>query len=493
VARTCCSGRGLRRFLALGTLIFAGSVINAVAAPGASATTLHIAANLSGTSVTFSYDIGGVPAGTVTFPCSPVCYDNSSFPTDYRLYNFSTTAPSGYSFNHYSGECSGTSACSFTTDHNVNLGLIFETTLTVQKSGPGTVTASTGSINCGATCSSRIDVGTSLTLTATPDDGYAFDHWTSCPSASANTCAITLHGPLTVVATFVAVPERLTVQTTGNGTVTSTASTLNTQSINCGTACAVDFLKNQNVTLTAHPGSGSYFAGWGGACSGSALTCTVKMSQVQQVTATFRTPAFTFGSGDFGVKWKVSLASGSLTIKGSTTDGGDFNLDVKAPDGLGWPTYTFSAQPGAFSQTFPIASNVLLRRQPGAYTFTLSGRSNGIALAPQSKTVVLAAPKEGVVKQVIFSKTATGPPLKTFPFGTKKVYVRFIFSAQPKKGPLKVLWAQPDGSKVLTIKKRITGVVATWIASNHALKKGTWHAIMTTRGVRCASAAVKIV
>jgi hypothetical protein len=493
VARTRRARRALRRFLALGALIFVGSVVNAVAAPTASATTLHIAANLSGTSVSFSYDISGSPAGSVSFPCNPVCYDNSSFPTNYRLYNFSTTAPGGYSFAHFSGECSGNSSCSFTTDHDVNLRLNFATTLTVQKSGSGTVTAANGSINCGGTCLARIDVGTSVTLTATPDDGYAFDHWTGCPSPSANTCAITLNNPLTVGATFVAVPERLTVRTTGNGTVTSTASTLNTQSINCGSTCAVDFLKNQNVTLTAHPGSGSYFAGWGGACSGTALTCTVKMSQVQQVTATFRAPAFTFDSGTFGVKWKVSLASGSLAIKGSTTDGGDFSLDVKAPDGLNWPTYTFSAQPGAFSQTFPITSNVLLRRQPGAYSFTLSGRSHGIALAPQSKTVVLAAPKEGVVKQVIFSRTANGPALKSFPFGIKKVYVRFIFSAKPRKGPLKVLWTQPDGSVLLRINKRISPIVSTWVASNHPLRKGTWHALLQARGVRVASAAVKIV
>src|SRR5204863_5847109 len=141
--------------------------------------------------VTFSYDIGGVPNGSVTFSCGPLCYDNSAFPTNYRLYNFSTVAPGGYSFAHFSGECSGTS-CAFNTDHDVNLGLIFGTTLTVQKSGLGIVKASTGAIDCGSTCSSRIDVGTSLTLTATPDDGYAFDHWTGCPSASANSCAITL-------------------------------------------------------------------------------------------------------------------------------------------------------------------------------------------------------------------------------------------------------------------------------------------------------------
>ena len=118
---------------------------------------------------------------------------------------------------------------------------------------------------------------------------------------------------------------------------------------------------------------------------------------------------------------------------------------------------------------------------------------NTVSCSFDAKTVVLAAPKEGVVKQLIFSKTAAGAPVKSFPGGTKRVYVRLVFSARPKQGPLKVLWAQPDGSAVITIKKRIADVVTTFIASNRPFKRGKWHAIVTAHGVRVAYVAVKIV
>jgi hypothetical protein len=72
---------------------------------------------------------------------------------------------------------------------------------------------------------------------------------------------------------------------TGAGTVTSTPS-----GITCGSTCTATFTSAQNVTLTASPSSGSTFAGWGGACSGTGA-CSVAMNQNQSVTATFNSQA----------------------------------------------------------------------------------------------------------------------------------------------------------------------------------------------------------
>jgi len=481
----------MRRVLtvvALGsTVLFAGGSA-AVAAPTATLAFLSMSNDGPG-HIHWSWNYTGNPSGD----CPPTC--SGDVPAGYT-FNITAVPDSGALFFKWAGSgCSGTDPnCTFDTNSDNSPIAQFGYQLSVATTGgTGTVTSSDGKINCGSNCTAKELHGTAVTLTATPADGFDFASWGSCPSPSANKCTVTMNSNANITATFRGTPVRVTVAKTGNGTVTSNQSTLAPQAINCGNTCAVDFHKNQSVTLTAQPAAGTYFAGWGGACSGTSPTCTVKVTQATQVTATFRTPTFSLGSGSFAVRWKVSLASGTLSVGGSTSDGADFTLDVKAPDGAAWPTYRFSVQPGSFSQTFPIVSNVLLRRQPGAYSFTLSGRSYGIALAPQTQTVVLAAPKEGVVKQVIFSKTANGPPLKTFPFGTKKVYVRFIFSAKPTKGPLKVLWTQPDGSVLLRINKRITPVVSTWVASNHPLRKGTWHALLQARGVRVASAAVKIV
>ena len=79
------------------------------------------------------------------------------------------------------------------------------------------------------------------------------------------------------------VPEfLLTVTTVGDGTVTSTDGR-----VNCGYSCLVVYGVTARVTLTANAAAGSVFTGWGGACSGSARTCTVTMSDAQNVTANF--------------------------------------------------------------------------------------------------------------------------------------------------------------------------------------------------------------
>ena len=68
----------------------------------------------------------------------------------------------------------------------------------------------------------------------------------------------------------------------GTGTVKSQPS-----GIDCGIACTWSFWEAQRVTLSATPGDGSSFTGWSGACSGSAASCTVTMSQARSVTANF--------------------------------------------------------------------------------------------------------------------------------------------------------------------------------------------------------------
>jgi murein DD-endopeptidase MepM/ murein hydrolase activator NlpD len=75
----------------------------------------------------------------------------------------------------------------------------------------------------------------------------------------------------------------LTVNKTGSGqgTVTSSPS-----GIDCGPTCSADFTSGAVVTLTATPATGSTFAGWSGACSGTG-TCTVTMDTDKTVTATF--------------------------------------------------------------------------------------------------------------------------------------------------------------------------------------------------------------
>lgn len=79
--------------------------------------------------------------------------------------------------------------------------------------------------------------------------------------------------------------DDLRVLTSGIGTGTVTAS-----NINCGTGgndCSETYADTDNIQLTAAPDGDSTFVGWGGDCSGAALTCDVDMDQVRSVRATF--------------------------------------------------------------------------------------------------------------------------------------------------------------------------------------------------------------
>jgi Divergent InlB B-repeat domain/IPT/TIG domain len=57
--------------------------------------------------------------------------------------------------------------------------------------------------------------------------------------------------------------------------------------IKCGVTCSASFNEGSSVTLTATASSGSTFAGWGGACGGTASSCVVSIDAAKSVTATF--------------------------------------------------------------------------------------------------------------------------------------------------------------------------------------------------------------
>jgi Leucine-rich repeat (LRR) protein len=81
----------------------------------------------------------------------------------------------------------------------------------------------------------------------------------------------------------------LTVVRQGPGAVSSSPG-----GIACGGACFATFAPGTPVTLTAVLDAGSTFLGWGGACTGTALTCDLTMDSVQSVTASFGTPGLSY-------------------------------------------------------------------------------------------------------------------------------------------------------------------------------------------------------
>jgi hypothetical protein len=72
------------------------------------------------------------------------------------------------------------------------------------------------------------------------------------------------------------------VSKVGNGTVTSAD-----RNINCGTKCGAGYNQGAQVTLNAVAARDNIFTGWGGACSGNALTCVLTVNGAVSATANF--------------------------------------------------------------------------------------------------------------------------------------------------------------------------------------------------------------
>jgi endoglucanase len=144
------------------------------------------------------------------------------------------------------------------------------------------VTSSPAGINCGTDCSKIYELGTTVTLTASPASGSYFSGWSGACSGTGS-CTLSMTQANLVIATF-NVPETLTVTLSGAGSGTISSSP---GGINCGTSCRGTYQLNTQVTLTAAPASGSQFQGWSGACSGTAATCIVTVDSAKNVGAGF--------------------------------------------------------------------------------------------------------------------------------------------------------------------------------------------------------------
>jgi hypothetical protein len=205
---------------------------------------------------------------------------------------------SGSEFVEWTGDCSGSGACSVTmsAEHSVN-GVFntipppseFELSVTKSGTGSGTVTSSPPGINCGATCAAEFPENEVVTLNQSAAAGSEFAGWSgACSGAGA--CEVTMSEAKSVDAKFEPEPVvtefELSVTKAGSGSGTVTSSP---PGINCGATCSAEFPENEVVTLNQSAAAGSEFAGWSGACSGTG-SCVVTMSEAKEVTATFTAP-----------------------------------------------------------------------------------------------------------------------------------------------------------------------------------------------------------
>lgn len=227
--------------------------------------------------------------------------------------------PTGDStFAGWSGACAGTSTtCNVTMSQARAVTAIFTAgavTLDLIIAGTGT-----GSVNyvdggsaviCTSSCSPTFDHDTEVPLIAAPDFGSTFGGWSGDCSGMANLCFVTMSQARSATATFVIAIHALNLSFAGNsgGSVAFSEGSPESCSANCGHS----YTHGTSVTLIATPNANTIFGGWSGACSGTNPQCTVNMTAVRNVVATFvletHTLDLTFGGTGSGA---VTFSAGS--------------------------------------------------------------------------------------------------------------------------------------------------------------------------------------
>lgn len=153
--------------------------------------------------------------------------------------------------------------------------------VSVTKNGSGTVSSSDKLVSCGSKCGAAYNQGTIVTLTASPSSNSVFVGWGGACSGAALTCTATANDAVNVTANF-AVPINVLAKTSGKGAINAPAI-----GIDCGKNCKATITPTKSITFTAVPETGFRFLNWTGACSGTALTCTISINKDVTVQANF--------------------------------------------------------------------------------------------------------------------------------------------------------------------------------------------------------------
>jgi hypothetical protein len=141
--------------------------------------------------------------------------------------------------------------------------------------GAGRVSSDLPGLNCTVACTTQWDLGTIVTLDATPGPRLRFVRWAGACTGTA-TCAVSLTQAQSATAVFGPATVPVKVTTVGRG------------SVKCAPVCKKAFPAGDPLTLRAVPAKGWKFAGWSGGCKGTRLVCRPATGKPLTVRATFR-------------------------------------------------------------------------------------------------------------------------------------------------------------------------------------------------------------
>ena len=146
-----------------------------------------------------------------------------------------------------------------------------------------------------------IQAGQTVTVSATPIEGYQFTGWSGDVTGNENPLTVTINSNISITANFERVKYILNVGVVGSGQVSQTiiSSSKKGEEYNAGTV----------IRLNANPNSGSLFTTWSGSTSETSSEIDITLDGTKSVTATFEEQIFNLVSQDnvfIGTgRWKI--------------------------------------------------------------------------------------------------------------------------------------------------------------------------------------------
>lgn len=207
------------------------------------------------------------PSGAGTESASP--QESTGCPSGSYIYGaqvtLTATSTYGYAFGSWSGTAGSSTSNPYAititgpTTETANYNYCYALTLAGSPSSGGSEYASpTQSTGCP---SYTYIQGTQVTVTSSPNYGYAFGSWSGTYSSGANPYSITINGATTEIANY---NPCYSVSVSGNPSYGGS------ESLGSSGSCIGGlYLYGTSVYAYESPGGGWYFSGWGGSGSGS--------------------------------------------------------------------------------------------------------------------------------------------------------------------------------------------------------------------------------
>jgi poly(3-hydroxybutyrate) depolymerase len=259
---------------------------------------------------------------------------------------------------------------------------------------------------------------------------------------------------------------------TGAGTVTSAPA-----GISCGATCSASYASGTTVTLTAAAASGSSFAGWSGACTGTGA-CAVTMTAARSVTATFDT---------------ATAVDATVSVNAGGAAAGSFAADAGFTGGS---TYSTTAAIDTSLVPAPVPPAAVFQTERyGEFTYTFGSRTPGSA---QSVTLYFAESYWTAAGQRTFNVAINGATvLAAFDIfaaagGAHRAVARTFEATADASGQVVVQFTRaggPDNPKVTGITVAAGGSNGTtWPLSVSRSGTGTGTVTSTPAGISCGGA-----